>query len=418
MKDLKTFIIFGIIVVVLIVLALGVERLKSERAAEGGAELSGALYDLVSTFKSDPATSRAFTWYTGDPGADGWLEVIKGKTSDFTGDGVIKVQAANTTVKTDQSTAGVHKAEITGLEPGTRYTYRVGSGEEEEWSPAYEFSTAEAGSDQVTFINVTDSQGVTDADFAIWGNTLEQAFKTFPAAEFIVHNGDFTEDPEDSAAWNSFFGYVQNRVASVPLMPVTGNHDEIDEEAELFTSHFNLPDNGAKGSIAGTSYSFDYGPVHVTVLNTESNLKKQADWLKKDLAGTDKPWTIVAMHRPAYGGNMYSKVEDWTEIFDKYNVDLVLQGHNHEYSRSYPLRAGEIVPESDGGNVTTGGTVYVVTNASGAKFNEKKEDQFYHKVHFQNNKPMFAGITVSGDTLTYQAYDTSGNKLDEFVLKH
>jgi hypothetical protein len=60
----------------------------------------------------------------------------------------------------------------------------------------------------------------------------------------------------------------------------------------------------------------------------------------------------------------------------------------------------------------------VVTNASGAKFNEKKEDQFYHKVHFQNNKPMFAGITVSGDTLTYQAYDTSGNKLDEFVLKH
>ncbi|KAI7247929.1 hypothetical protein KC345_g11908, partial [Hortaea werneckii] len=163
---------------------------------------------------------------------------------------------------------------------------------------------------------------------------------------------------------------------------------------------------------------FDYGPVHVTVLNTESNLKKQTEWLKKDLAGTDKPWTIVAMHRPAYGGNMYSKVEDWTEIFDKYNVDLVLQGHNHEYSRSYPLRGGKIVPEGNPPAGAAGGTVYVVTNASGAKFNEKKEDQFYHKVHFQNNKPMFAGITVSGNTLTYQAYDTDGKKLDEFILVH
>lgn len=51
MNDLKTFIIIGIIVVVLIILALGLERLKSERAAGGRAEFSGSLYDLVSTFK-------------------------------------------------------------------------------------------------------------------------------------------------------------------------------------------------------------------------------------------------------------------------------------------------------------------------------------------------------------------------------
>ena len=416
MKDMRIFIIIGVIVAVLAVLALGVEWFKPERTAESAAP--GAPYDLVTTFKGDAASTRAFTWYTGDPGADGWLEVVQGGAADFTEDGAVKVQAANTVIKTDAGNKGVHKAEITGLEPGTLYAYRVGSGEEGEWSTAYEFSTAASDSSQVTFINVTDSQGVTAADFAIWGHTLDQAFKIFPAAQFIVHNGDFTEEPGDSAAWNSFFGNVQGWVASVPLMAVTGNHDEIDEEAADFTSHFNLPDNGAKGSIAGTSYSFDYGPVHVTVLNTESNLKKQADWLKKDLAGTDKPWTIVAMHRPAYGGNMYSKVEDWTEIFDKYKVDLVLQGHNHEYSRSYPLYGGEIVPEGELPAGASRGTVYVVTNASGAKFNEKKEDQFYHKVHFQNYKPMFAGITVSGNTLSYQAYDTDGNKLDEFVLTH
>lgn len=135
MKDLRTFIIIGIIAAVLIVLALSLERFQVERAAEDKTgRLSVAVYDLVSTIKGDAATSRAFTWYTGDQGADGWLEVEKGEAADFTGDGVIRVQAAHTTIKTDQGTRGVHKAEITGLEPGTLYTYRVGSGEEGEWS--------------------------------------------------------------------------------------------------------------------------------------------------------------------------------------------------------------------------------------------------------------------------------------------
>ncbi|SFM37248.1 hypothetical protein SAMN03159341_12911 [Paenibacillus sp. 1_12] len=109
---------------------------------------------------------------------------------------------------------------------------------------------------------------------------------------------------------------------------------------------------------------------------------------------------------------------DWVALFDEYDVDLVLQGHNHEYSRSYPLRNGKIV--GDGSDIINHreGTVYVVTNASGPKFNEKKEDQFYHKVHFQNAKQMFAGIQIAEDTLTYQAYAVDGEKKDEFMLHH
>lgn len=416
MKDLKTVLIIGMIIVVLIVAAVAVEWMKSEQPAE--TRSSAAPYDVVTTFKGAAETSRAFTWYTEDPEADGWLELVKGGDTAFNGESVIKVEAVHSTMKTDKGSRGVHKAEVSGLEAGTQYTYRVGTGNEGEWSAAASFTTAQADSDSVTFINITDSQGETAADFEIWGQTLNKAFQIFPEAQFIVHNGDFTEDPEDSAAWDYFFGNVESWVSSIPLMPVTGNHDEVDEKAAEFTSHFNLPDNGAKGSIAGTSYSFDYGPVHVTVLNTESNLKKQTDWLEKDLAGTDKAWKIVAMHRPAYGGNSYKKVADWTEIFDEYQVDLVLQGHNHEYSRSYPLLDGAIVPEGENPVGAPRGTVYVVTNASGSKFNEKKEDQFYHKVHFQNNKPMFAGITVSGNTLTYEAYDVDGSRLDEFVLTH
>lgn len=414
---MNNILIIGIILIVVIVAVLVLERLKTERT-ETALSHGGTPYNLVTTFKGDAGTSRAFTWYTKDPAAAGWLEVVKGDEAAFEGASVIKVQAADATFKTDKGKRGIHKAEVSGLEAGTVYTYRAGSGKEGEWTAAASFTTMESDMDQVTFINVTDSQGEKAADFAVWGQTLNRAVETFPAAQFIVHNGDFAEKAEDSTGWNRFFSNVTSLVARIPLMPVTGNHDEVEEQAAGFTSHFNVPDNGAKGSIAGTTYSFDYGPVHITVLNTESNLSKQAEWLKKDLAGTDQAWKIVAMHRPVYGGNRYKKVEDWAHIFDKYEVDLVLQGHNHEYSRSHPLLNGKIVTGSKKPAGTARGTVYVVTNASGNKFNAKKEDQFYHAVHFQNNKAMFAGVSVRGKMLTYEAYDVDGKRLDLFTLTH
>lgn len=416
MMDYKALIIIGVIVVALIVTAIGAAWLTSRQGLIS--PVSKVPYNLVTTFKGDAGTSRAFTWYTVNPAAAGWIELVKGPEAAFGEETVKRIQAVSTKIKTKNGSRGVHKVEVTGLEPGTLYSYRVGSSAEEEGLAASQFTTEDSTGGSTTFINVTDSQGEAETDFKLWGQTLNKAFLTFPEARFIIHNGDLTEDPKDAAAWDDFFGNVQERVSQIPLMPVTGNHDEVGGNANPYSSHFNLPVNGAKGSVDGTSYSFDYGSIHITVLNTESNLKNQADWLRKDLAGTDKPWKIVALHRPAYGGNTYKKLEDWTELFDKYGVDLVLQGHNHEYSRSCRLRAGAIVPESQDGADSKRGTVYVVINAAGAKFNEKKEDQYYHAVHFQNYKQMFAGITVAGDKLTYQAFDVDGEMLDEFVLRH
>ncbi|MNJ49715.1 Alkaline phosphatase precursor [compost metagenome] len=251
---------------------------------------------------------------------------------------------------------------------------------------------------------------MTEADFDLWGRTLNKAFNTFPEARFIIHNGDLTENPQDETAWDHFFGKASKWLSRIPLMPVTGNHDEVDGEAERYIAHFNLPDNGAGGSLPGTSYSFDYGDAHFIILNTESNIDGQTEWLRQDLQSTDKQWRIAAIHRPVYGGNTYSNVQEWAKLFDEFDVDLVLQGHNHEYSRSYPVRGGGVVTASEG-------TVYVTINAAGQKLNEKKKDKFYHAVHFQNGKQMFAGVKISGNTIIYQAYDVEGALLDEFVLE-
>lgn len=368
---------------------------------------------IAMTVKGDARTTRAFTWYTEKAGLQGKVQIAEGaQPASWEGDDVLTFTAESTLIATGNGKQqSVHKAEATGLTPGTKYVYRVGSGEDGEWSEPAEFVTEAAEPEAFSFINVTDSQGVTEADFKLWGRTLDQAFTVFPDARFIVHNGDLTEEPEEEKGWDAFFGQAAKWLTRVPLMPVTGNHDEVSETADRFTSHFNLPANGAEGSAQGTTYSFDYGYAHFVVLNTESNLQRQTDWLREDLQNNDKAWTIVAIHRPAYGGNRYEKIEDWIKVFDEFGVDLVLQGHNHEYSRSYSLKDGEIVPDGEG-------TVYVVTNTAGPKFNDLKKDKFYHAVHFQNNKQMFAGITVSEHSLSYEAYDADGAKLDGFTLSH
>ncbi|WP_338552085.1 metallophosphoesterase family protein [Paenibacillus sp. KS-LC4] len=408
---------------ILLLVVAGIERLKSEGST---GKAAGKPYAIVTTFKGDAATSRAFTWFTDNPQAGSVIEWVEGMdagrlSGDSEGEGAqtasrLEGKAATLDVGSDIA-RGVHKVELTGLSPGTAYTYRVGDGSEGGWSEAFHFMTEAQAAEHVTFINVTDSQGITEQDFELWGNTLDQAFATFPSAQFIVHNGDLTENPDDEISWQNFFGKAQQWVARFPLMPVTGNHDEVDNNANEFVSHFNLPENGADGSIAGTTYSYDYGPAHFIMLNTESNKKAQTKWLEQDLAATAKQWIIVSVHRGPYAGNQYEKIDDWVKLFDKYGVDLVLQGHNHEYARSYPLKDGKVTGDGEGVISTSSGTVYVVTNAAGQKFNEKKEEQFYHKIHFQNYKQMFAGITIEGDKLSYEAYDVDGKKLDAFVLQ-
>ncbi|MGZ7442861.1 metallophosphoesterase [Paenibacillus sp. TH7-28] len=400
-RDMVWLVIVGLLLAAAI---FGLQKIERHQAAQPKS--------VALTFKGDARNSLAFTWYTETPGLQGIVQVAEGTQPpvSWEGERIFTFAAESAEIVTGNGKRqGVHKAEATGLVPGMAYVYRLGSGRDGGWSEPAGFVTEAAKPEMFSFINVADSQGETEADFKLWGRTLDKAFAVFPDARFIVHNGDLTEEPENEQGWDAFFGQAGQWLKRVPLLPVTGNHDEIAGEAERFTSHFNLPDNGAKGSAPGTTYSFDYGHAHFVMLDTESNLKRQADWLRDDLQKNGKPWTIVAMHRPAYGGNQYEKAEEWIKIFDEYGVDLVLQGHNHEYSRSYPLRSGEIVPAGEG-------TVYVVTNTAGPKFNELKKDKFYHAVHFQNDKQMFAGITVSERSLRYEAYDADGNKLDEVVL--
>jgi predicted phosphodiesterase len=124
---------------------------------------------------------------------------------------------------------------------------------------------------------------------------------------------------------------------------VLGNHDSTKVSADLmlqYMDHFNL---------SSFYYSFDYKNVHFLGMSTEHSLSNRSDqfqFVKDDLAKAsadpDVEWIVVYYHNMMYHSNTdthSSRLRDtYHELFDQYDVDLALQGHQHNYERSYPLK--------------------------------------------------------------------------------
>ena len=122
---------------------------------------------------------------------------------------------------------------------------------------------------------------------------------------------------------------------------VIGNHDVVDPEMTAnYTRDFNLRNQ---------YYSFNYNNVHVVVLSSEiayGTSSSQYAFVKADLSqaasNSSINWIIAAVHKPIYtsSSNQPAPADlraTFSPLFDKYGVDLVLAGHNHNYQRTYPL---------------------------------------------------------------------------------
>ena len=131
--------------------------------------------------------------------------------------------------------------------------------------------------------------------------------------------------------------------------------------------------------------------------------KNRYPWLEQVLKNNSNKWTFVTFHHPVYsasdGRDNKDLREAWKPIFDKYAVDLVLQGHDHTYARGNNIGNGVTVRDS------TKGTVYVVS-VSGPKQYKLRKDRWMTRG--AENTQLYQIITVSGDTLQYRAMTASG----------
>lgn len=260
------------------------------------------------------------------------------------------------------------KATASNLTPGTYY-YQIGEGE----LVAFEVQDS---SDGFSFIYVGDPQigssnelkGTDTEEFYAaqsasvcndsfnWNNTLEKAVAQAPDASFVLSAGDQIQTNKKKApnkdATNSeieYAGYLCPEVLdSLPVATTVGNHDA---DNPNYTYHFNTANNSELGSngIVGGDYSYTYGNALFIMLNTQdTNVAEHKQFIEQAVAACpDAKWRIVTLHQDIYGSAEHSNEPEITNLryqlvpyFEENDIDVVLTGHDHAYSRSQILKGG------------------------------------------------------------------------------
>src|SRR5262245_1014634 len=154
------------------------------------------------------------------------------------------------------------------------------------------------------------------------------------------------------------------------IAPSIGNHDEQYNQGKSFADVFVNPPNATNPSDHEPYYTFAYDNAHFIMLcNSRSASPSSAQyiWLQNDLAATNQFCKFVVFHEPAYSSDKDNKLKDKADIvqnfvplFEQYGVDVVLNGHWHDYERMKPLLGGQV------SSIEAGGVVYVVTGGGGA----------------------------------------------------
>jgi 3',5'-cyclic AMP phosphodiesterase CpdA len=186
---------------------------------------------------------------------------------------------------------------------------------------------------------------------------------------------------------------------------------------------FTLPENGPAG-MEETVYYLDYQGMRIIALNSnirdEAQLRQQTEWLASVLEDSEARWTAVTFHHPVFSSAEGRSNEHlraaWKPLFDRYQVDLVMQGHDHTYAR------GQVQNLTQGANarVPASGTVYV-NSVSGSKMYEIKEDRWdrFDDIEMQRgaeNTQLYQVIHVDQDTMEYRSYTVTGELYDAFDL--
>ncbi|MFK4853588.1 fibronectin type III domain-containing protein [Microbacterium sp. ZW T6_19] len=296
------------------------------------------------------------------------------------------------------SVGGVNRhTTLTGLEENTAYTYRVGS--EGNWSTAYSFSTQSFDGD-FDFLFFGDPQigasGNVANDGAGWSDTLDVALGANPTAELLVSGGDQVETANTETQWDAFL--ASDKLRQYPWVATIGNHDV---GGKAYEQHLYTPntDRSAKyyanGDPASNTSGGDYWFIYKDVLfiDLNSNSYKTTDGTNGDAAhvayvtdvinqhGAEAKHTVLVYHHAIYSAASHAKDADnkvrrvdFPTVFSNLGVDLVLQGHDHVYTRSYEIKNGEKAnPDEQPGQdeifVGPGGVVYMTANsASGSKY--------------------------------------------------
>jgi acid phosphatase type 7 len=371
---------------------------------------------VVVSFGADPTRELSFTWRT-DPTVKASSvriarEVDQGSFHVLTGD----VHPIESDGLLNDPTILRHRVVASGLEPDSSYVYAVGDGSEAGWSEWHRVKTAPSDLRDFGFLYLGDAQ----CGLEKWGELLKIARKHRPDAGFMLLAGDLVDRGNERTNWDHFFLRAAGVFEEIPFMPAVGNHEYLDKGPMIYSGTFDLPKNGPPGIDPNLVYAFEYSDAFVAVLDSnlaiyDSRLARlQADWLDQALAKSRATWKFVTFHHPVYASHVSRENPElaaaWGWVFDKHHVDMVLQGHDHAYLRTRPMRNGQPVGS------TAEGTVYVVS-VSGEKFYEQNPRDYTQKGMTNLATYQTIDIQVKEKRLTYRSFDRDGREVDALVIE-
>ncbi|WP_225412102.1 metallophosphoesterase [Stigmatella hybrida] len=306
-----------------------------------------------------------------------------------------------------------HAVELNGLAPGAEYTYVVEACGAN--TPPKRFRTAPVpGTRRVHFAAM--------GDFGTGGSRQKEVAASMLShrPELFIGMGDVAyESGTEEQIQNNMFAPMKDLLMEVPFFAVAGNHEYVTNQAQPYLDNLYLPTSSSGGE---RYYSFDWGHVHFVGIDSNCaiglaskdrcTLAAQKAWVEQDLAQSKAAWKVAFFHHPPWSsgdhGSQLLMRREFSPLFEKYGVDLVLTGHDHHYERTYAMKGDAMASGT--------GIPYLVVGSGGANLREFANSKPSWSAARNNTDYGFLDVEVVGGTLTAKLMTSSGNAADTLVL--
>ncbi|UCF38800.1 MAG: purple acid phosphatase [Acidobacteriota bacterium] len=311
-----------------------------------------------------------------------------------------------------------HIVHISDLVPATTYSYSI-------------FSNGRRLAEGLTFNTAVDDDR--PIRFAVFGDSGEGSIAQHEIAnqvdsnhpDFVLHTGDVIySNGSDRDYPRKFYEPYATILPYAFFMPTLGNHDDNVSDGKPYLENFILPHGEVdSGPISPEeNYSFDWGNLHLVSLNTnrletapERFEQEVLPWLREDLLRTTKPWKMVYCHYPPYtdsrkDSDFEQLIEMLVPILQEAGVDVVFNGHSHNYQRFKPLWNSQVSAEYG-----KEGILYVLTGAGGTDLDSVRASS--RLAAWNAEEHSFTLVDVNGTSLRLRQITRSGQTIDDFTLR-
>ena len=383
------------------------------------------------------------------------VRVVWNTTSEFTDTlRLLPLDGGSPLRLSDEGPTSLHALRIEGLTPATEYQYEIWRGDAiVVGGDTFRFRTsAPAGTGTVRAVVIGDS-----GDLDVNGENLQRGVTALLERldpELFLHTGDLLYNGSiDEVVFEEYASLFRR----IGFAPSRGNHRLI-PIGEWFDLFWPPPISGSLPPVTlpedvcplglldarflpnpreGAFYSFDRGPVHITCLDFHSQANvtscgPQLQWLVDDLRAADSrgmPWKVLVFHDPVYAvgpngprpgheNNLSDMRARVPPIAEEHGVDLILNGHDHLYSASYPIREGRTVSAwQDPVFDSPDAPVYVVTGGGGTRLYPVLSNALDHTLMRHAESVHHAVVfDASPERLEVSAVRTDDTEIDRFVL--